>query len=251
MSQRQRPVSQRPRPGGAGGRRPPPRKRPVARGRQPRPTGFIVGVAVVIVIGIAALVAVVASGSGGSKNTTSKKSGDGTTSAGTIQYGKVTVAGSPLRQFDENQPAKGDGAALPTITGQSPTGASVTIQPGGGPQVVIVGAPWCPHCNRELPKTVKALTDGSLGHPRITLVVTAQQPSYPNWPPAEWVASTLHWPTNLAPVMLDDKDTTAASALGTPAYPYFVFVDSQGKVGSRLTGEIGLDVFKQHLDALR
>jgi hypothetical protein len=248
-------VSQRPRPGGAGGkggRRPPPRKRPVPRARQTRPTGFIVGVAVVIVIGIAALVAVVASGSGGGKdNTSSKKSGGAATTAGTIEYGKVTVDGRPLPQFDENQPAKGDGAALPTITGQSPTGTPVTVQPGGGPQVVIVGAPWCPHCNRELPKTVKALNDGSLGHPRITLVVTAQQPSYPNWPPAEWVASTLHWPTNLAPVMLDDKDTTAASALGTPAYPYFVFVDSQGKVGSRLTGEIGIDVFKQHLDALR
>ena len=242
-------MSQRPRPGGSAGRRPPPRKRPVARARRARPTGFIVGVAVVVVIGLAALVAVVASGGG--SNNASNKSGGGSTTAGTLQYGKVTVTGNALSQFDENQPAKGDGAALPTITGQSPTGGSVTIEPGGGPQVVVVGAPWCPHCNRELPKMVQALNSGSLGHPRVTLVVTAQQPSYPNWPPARWVSSTLHWPTNLAPVMLDDKDTAAATALGTPAYPYFVFVDSQGKVGSRLTGEIGLDVFQQHLQALR
>jgi len=241
-------VSQRPGPGGGSGRRPPPRKRPVTRGRQGPPAGFVVAVAVVVVIGVAALVAVVASGGGGSSKSASSKSGGSTGSS--VDYGKVAVQGSALPQFDENQPAKGDGAALPTITGESPTGATVTIQPGGGPQVVVVGAPWCPHCNRELPKLVQELDSGSLGHPRITLVVTAQAPSYPNWPPGRWISSTIRWPANLAPVMLDDKNTTAANALGTPAYPYFVFVDSQGKVGSRLTGEIGLDVFQQHLQAL-
>jgi hypothetical protein len=65
------------------------------------------------------------------------------------------------------------------------------------------------------------------------------------------VYDTVRWPASAGPVLLDDRAQTAAGALGLPAYPYFVFVDSQGRVGSRNTGEIGLDRFRSQLQSLR
>lgn len=200
--------------------------------------------AVAAVVVIALVVALASSGGGGGNRSS-------TTGTTYLQYGTVQVTGNVLPKYDSNAPAKGDGVPLPTITGQSPRREPVTIGPAAGKQVVIVGAPWCPHCNRELPKLVNALQSGTLGQPKITLVVTAQSPDYPNWPPGNWVYNTISWPATAGPVLLDDKSQTAATALGTPAYPYFVFVDSQGRVGSRDSGEIGIDVFKAHLDALR
>jgi thiol-disulfide isomerase/thioredoxin len=203
-------------------------------------------VGLVVAIGIAAIVAAVAAGGGHDKTTTTDASG-----RKLIEYGKVTTSGKALTKFESSQPAVGDGEPLPTITGQSPTGTPVTVAPGNGPQVVIVGAPWCPHCNNELPPLARALRSGELGNPRVSLVVTSQQPDAPHWPPGEWVVDTLDWPTDRAPVVFDDKNMTAATTLGTPAYPYFIFVDSQGRVGSRITGEIGLDTFRSRLQQLR
>ncbi|MBV8950416.1 MAG: TlpA family protein disulfide reductase [Actinobacteria bacterium] len=204
------------------------------------------GVALVIVVAL--VVALVGSGGGGSGSANGK--GKTASPVTYLDYPAVEVSGTALRQFDSSSPAKGDGLTLPTIHGQSPKGDAVTISASGGKQVVVVGAPWCPHCNRELPKLVGLLQSGGLGNLKVTLVVTAQQSGAANWPPGNWVYDTLHWPAT-SPVLLDDKSATAATALGTPAYPYFVFVDSHGQVGSRATGEIGLDVFQQHVQALR
>lgn len=220
-----------------------PPRRPAPARRPGPPPGLLVAGAIVLVIVIALVVALVGTGGGGGHST----KGSGVTY---LDYGSVQVSGSPLPKFDSNSPAKGDGLALPTISGQSPKREPVTISPTDGKQVVVVGAPWCPHCNRELPQLVNLLQSGQLGQLKVTLVVTAQDPNYPNWPPGNWVYDTLHWPAT-SPVLLDDKSATGASVLGTPAYPYFVFVDSHGQIGSRATGEIGTDAFQQHVQALK
>jgi thiol-disulfide isomerase/thioredoxin len=229
---RKPPPKGRPRPGA---RRPPPRRR-----TGPPPALLLVGGIVAVVV-VALVVALVASG-GSSKKSSSK---------GQLDYGTVHVSGTALSRFDDKQPAKGDGEVLPTITGQAADGTPVTIAPGTTSQVVVVGAPWCPHCNNELPPLARELSSGTFGPLKLTLVVTGQAPNLPHWPPADWVTNTLNWPTAKAPVVYDDKNATAAQTLGTPAYPYFVFVVSQGKVGSRADGEIGLDAFRQHLQQLR
>lgn len=228
-------------------RRPPPKKRPTAKNRSPRrrPTGLYVVLAIVVVVGVAAVAAFKAGGSGSTKKAT------GSNGQQLLDYGKVAVSGSPLPAFDAASAAGGDGAALPTITGESPDKTPVTVSPTNGRQVVVVGAPWCPHCNNELPPLARALAAGTLGDIKITLVVTGQQPNAPHWPPGIWIDKTLHWPTAKAPVLLDDKNLAAATALSTPAYPYFVFVDSQGRVGSRADGEIGLAAFRKKYAELR
>jgi hypothetical protein len=246
VSRRQPPrqVGKRQPPGRQPPRRPPPGRPGPKRRSGPPPAVVVIG-AVVLVVVIALVIALAGTGGGGGGKKASP------TSPTYLTYGIVHVTGQRLPRFDKNSPAKGDGLPLPTITGQSPRGEPVTIAPIGGKQVIVVGAPWCPHCNKELPILVSAFNSGTLGQAKMTLVVTGQDPNADNWPPGDWVYNTIRWPPAAGPVLLDDKSATAAAALGTPAYPYFVFVDSQGRVGSRDTGEIGLDSFRAHLDALR
>ena len=51
--------------------------------------------------------------------------------------------------------------------------------------------------------------------------------------------------------MLDDEEQTAALAVGTSAYPFFVVVDSDGKVVERTSGEITEDQWNALLEAAR
>jgi thioredoxin-related protein len=72
------------------------------------------------------------------------------------------------------------------------------------------------------------------------------QPNAGNYPPQTWLEHE-HWPT---PVMADDDKQTAAQALGLTGFPYFVFVDAQGKVVSRSSGEMPIDQFRATVDKL-
>ena len=71
----------------------------------------------------------------------------------------------------------------------------------------------------------------------VSTVATGTDPDYPNYPPSTWLRKA-HWPF---PVMIDSALETAAVAYGLPAYPYFVFVNANGKVAGRATGEIASD----------
>ena len=103
-------------------------------------------------------------------------------------------------------------------------------------------AHWCPHCQREVPPLVDHLADDPLpaGIDLVT-VATATDPSRPNYPPSAWLESA-GW---TAPTIADSPEGTAAMALGLPGYPYFVAVDSQGRVVARTSGEITTDQFDQ------
>jgi hypothetical protein len=76
-------------------------------------------------------------------------------------------------------------------------------------------------------------------------IATSTSSNDPNYPPSEWLARE-HWPT---PVMADSPDTTAATAYGLPAFPYFVALDASGKVVGRTSGEITTDQFAQLVTA--
>jgi hypothetical protein len=73
-----------------------------------------------------------------------------------------------------------------------------------------------------------------LGGVDVTAVTTNTSPEFPNYPPSAWLRRE-HWPHR---VLADSKQMTAADAYGLPAFPYFVFVDKDGKVAARATGEI-------------
>jgi len=51
--------------------------------------------------------------------------------------------------------------------------------------------------------------------------------------------------------MIDDAQNSAATALGTSGFPFFVAVDAQGKVVVRGSGELTMDQVSQLIESAR
>jgi cytochrome c biogenesis protein CcmG/thiol:disulfide interchange protein DsbE len=184
---------------------------------------WVVGGAVVL----AGILAVVVSAGGGSS------SSGGRVKPGQVEIAPVAVSGTPLPTLTDptNDPAVGKTA--PTLTGVTFNRSPVTIGNTGQAHVVIFVAHWCPHCQAEVPRIVSLAKAGQVPVPIVT-VATGTDSSAPNYPPSAWLARE-GWPY---PVLVDSKTETAATAYGLPGYPFLVFVNAQGQVVGRLSGEI-------------
>ena len=147
----------------------------------------------------------------------------------------VAIAGDRLPIFTGNPNADpAVGMAAPTLAGEDFTGSAVSIADDGRPKVILFLAHWCPHCQREVP-VVQAFED-AVGFPRdidFYSVATSYSSSQPNWPPSAWLARE-GW---TFPVVVDDPQSGALLAFGHGAFPYYVFLDAEGNVAMRLSGE--------------
>lgn len=113
----------------------------------------------------------------------------------------------------------------------------------GAPTVVALWAPWCPHCQVELPR----LSDGVDAHPGVQMisVVTAigQQPG----PTPEGYLSE----NGLTfPVGVDDGNGTIAQGMGLESFPTTYYVDPNGTIVNVTVGEVPADQLQQILDDL-
>ena len=192
---------------------------------------FIVGAIIAIVIGGAAIVAISSSGS------------KSDTATGAVsEFSDITVTGDALPAFDSVSTAidTAIGMPAPVISGKGFTGTSITTEGTGTPMLVVFLAHWCPHCQREVPLLVQWEKDGKTPTGvDVIAVATGTDPANPNFPPSEWLARE-EFPA-LWPVIADSADKKAANAFGLSGYPFFVLVDAQGKVFTRLSGEIPMD----------
>lgn len=158
---------------------------------------------------------------------------------------KVTVDGTALPAWtgmgEDTSPPAG---TAPTLAGSGFDGSPVTITPGstGKPMAVIFVAHWCPHCQLEVPRILEASADGTtLEGVDLAFVSTAVYPERDNYPPSTWLDNL----GVVAPVMADDADNSAQAAYGVGGFPFLVFLDAQGKVTGRFSGEMEVDVLKQ------
>lgn len=186
-----------------------------------------------VVVGLAAVVAFFAARSPGGQET-----------PGVSQTQPVTVTGTPL-------PALGTGAdpavgrPIPEVRGATFDGTPVNVVNDGRPKLLVFAAHWCPHCQRELPRLVEHLKE----HPvpeelQLVAIATGTTPQRPNYPPSAWLAR-VGW---TAPTLADSPEAEAARAFGLESYPYFVAVDRQGRVASRVAGEITAEQFDRLVD---
>jgi thiol-disulfide isomerase/thioredoxin len=202
-------------------------------------TILIVAVVAVVVI-VAGVVAITVTSGGDDDNSAS-------TTTLVPQFGTVTVTGDPLPQGEA--PDDPDvGSKVPTITGVDYTGQAVSIEPGkDGPMMIVVMAHWCPHCNAEVPKLVEWQQSGKVPEGlKVVGVSTAVRDNAPNYPPSSWIADTMKWAW---PVIADDEEQTAATALGTTGYPFVMFVDAKGDLMFRRAAELSIDDIQQLADA--
>ena len=212
------------------------RSRPPRPSRQPRtsrpsptsrskPTRLVVGGLVAAVL-LALVVALVAGGGDG--GSTDAAAGRDSSPAATPEGG-----GLPPLPEDGEDPAVG--RPMPTLTGTDLDGRPITYAVDGRPKMMLFLAHWCPHCQAEVP-VVQDWVDGG-GLPDgvdLVSVATANDDRRPNHPASEWLAGE-GW---TAPVLVDGEDQAAAAATGVSAFPYWVFVDADGTVAARATGEL-------------
>jgi hypothetical protein len=195
------------------------------------------GLAVVVVIAV--VVALVAGGGdddGGGESTAAQET------AG------VSVDGARLPEFPGNgEVDEAVGEPLPTLTGEDFDARAVTVAPDGSPQVVMVLIHSCPHCQAEVPRVVALADEGVFDGVTVTAVPTNTSEQAPNYPPSSWLEREK-WPF---PVLLDDANGIAAGTLGTTGVPFFVFVDADGNVAGRATGEIDSADLTQIVEALK
>ena len=159
----------------------------------------------------------------------------------------VGVQGEPLPEFGE-APDAALCEQAPIVAGYDYDGNEVTIDPAtDGPTMVVLLAHWCPHCNAEIPVLNEWRDSGELPEElNIVGVSTGVSSDAPNYPPDEWLVE-MDWQW---PVLADDSQSSAMSAYGGRGYPTMVFIDADGQVRLRLSGEVPIDVLATLADDL-
>jgi thiol-disulfide isomerase/thioredoxin len=151
------------------------------------------------------------------------------------EFGAVTITGEPLLPFAGNPLTDPSvGAPAPEVVGAGFDGTPISISNDGRPKVILFLAHSCPHCQREVPAIERYLAENDFPEGvDFVSVATASSPDLPNWPPSAWLARE-GWSI---PTLVDDEAFSALRAFGQGGFPFYVFVDRNGLVAYRLSGE--------------
>jgi thiol-disulfide isomerase/thioredoxin len=152
------------------------------------------------------------------------------------EYGTVEVEGDALAPLTGSGADPAAGQDAPSLSSVAADGTTVTIDPSqeGRPVVLFFLAHWCPHCQAELPLLVDLQAQGAFEEVRAVAVLTGTTSSRPNFPPSAWLDDE-GWAGER---FFDDEDSSAANAFGLTSFPFAVFIDRDGAVAGRVSGEI-------------
>jgi len=157
----------------------------------------------------------------------------------------VAIDGTPLPESFGSD-AQAAGALVPELRGVDFDNSPVEITADGRKKMILVVAHWDPHGQAVIPELVAWINGGGLpGDVDLYVVSTAVDPERGNYPPSAWLARE----GVTAPVLVDDAAWSAAHALGTAAFPYFVFATADGTLAGVYVGGLYGDP-PTHLDDL-
>lgn len=204
-------------------------------------------VAVVVIVGVIAVLAGRSSG-GSSGGGSASPSGGTVVPNGKLDFGAVNVQGTALPAKPDTGADPAIGQTVPTISGTQFDGKQLDIKPDGTPKIIMVVAHWCPHCQKEVPLVQSWLdADGMPADVDLVTVATSNSSAKPNFPAADWLRREK-WSV---PTIVDDKDNQAGTALGVSGFPYFLVTNGQGKVVYRTSGEKTKAEWEAMLEAAR
>jgi hypothetical protein len=208
-----------------------PRRSAQSSGQANRTRWFLIGggVAVVAIVAVAAMI--LARGSSGVAEPATEP---------------LVISGQPLADLPVDGADPAIGATLPNLAGTDMHGQPMEIGPSGGVRMIVILAHWCPHCQAELPTLVDMIDAGDI--PEGVSVVglsTGISELRPNYPPSAWFERE-GWQQ---PTLIDDVDSDGLHALGMSRFPGYVFVDAQGRVTQRMTGEVDPQLLIQAMEA--
>jgi thiol-disulfide isomerase/thioredoxin len=166
------------------------------------------------------------------------------------EYGDPTIEGSSLNVMPPNVTVdeSANGSPIPDVDGQNFAGDEVVIdRADGNAKAIVFLAHWCPHCQAEVPR-VQAWLDGGGGVDGVEMyaVATSMNSAQGNYPPSDWL-DREGW---TAPVIRDDKDNSVLRAYGSGGFPYWVFVNADGTVALRTSGELQIAQLESILNGL-
>jgi thiol-disulfide isomerase/thioredoxin len=151
------------------------------------------------------------------------------------EYGSPDVSGAlPLMPSGSPVDSTATGLAAPTIVGQDFDGNEVAIEDDGRAKAIVFLAHWCPHCQAEVPRVQEWLdAGGGVDGVDIYSVATSMNSGRDNYPSSDWLERE-GW---TSPVIRDDQEGSAHIAYGAGGFPYWVFVEEDGTVALRTSGE--------------
>jgi cytochrome c biogenesis protein CcmG/thiol:disulfide interchange protein DsbE len=165
------------------------------------------------------------------------------------ETGEVTLEGVSLPVMPQTAPqdSTANGLTPPDVTGSNFAGDTVTITNDGRAKGIVFIAHWCPHCQEEVPR-VQEWIDGGGKVEGVDLysVSTSVRSTQPNYPPSDWLESEA-WSV---PVIRDDSSGSVHIAYGGGGFPFWVFVNSDGTVALRTSGQLQIDQLVQILESL-
>jgi cytochrome c biogenesis protein CcmG/thiol:disulfide interchange protein DsbE len=161
--------------------------------------------------------------------------------SGLRETASVTISGESLPSFTDRGDDPAVGMAMPAISRVDFSGRAASIPDDGRAKVVMYLAHWCSHCQAEVPVVQELIDNGSLPHGvDVYSIATATDRSQPNYPPSAWLKRE-GW---TSPVIVDDASSSAGNAAGVTSYPFFVFVNEDGKVAARMVGELSPEILE-------
>jgi thiol-disulfide isomerase/thioredoxin len=139
------------------------------------------------------------------------------------------------------------GLVAPEVVGQNFSGDAVQIVNDGRAKAIVFLAHWCPHCQVEVPK-VQAWINAGGGVQDVDLyaVATDMDSTRGNFPPSEWLR-TEGWSS---PIVRDDSENSVLDAFGRGGFPFWTFVNADGTVAFRASGEMPIEQLQQLMTSL-
>ena len=153
------------------------------------------------------------------------------------QTAAVEVVGTALPPYSGGSDAA-LGAPIPEAFGTDFDDSEVEITADGTPKAIIFLAHWCSFCQSEVAEMTSYVDDGGTFPDGVDIVSvsTSVDSVRGNYPPSSWLEDE-GWPY---PVMRDDSSGTVSVAYGMAGTPFWVFVDADGNVSERVSGQQGI-----------
>jgi thiol-disulfide isomerase/thioredoxin len=159
----------------------------------------------------------------------------------------VNITGDTLPALVASARDPAIGEPAPEVTGSDLDGNAIRITDDGRPKALLFLAHWCPHCQREVTALTQWLEDNEFPDGvDVYTVSTLVAEERGNYPPKRWL-DDAGWPL---PVLVDDEESSTAEAFGLAGTPYWVFIEDDGSVAARLSGEIEPDALDGLLEDL-
>jgi cytochrome c biogenesis protein CcmG, thiol:disulfide interchange protein DsbE len=213
-----------------------------------------VAIGVVVLLGVGGIIWATSGGD----DTEAADGGSTTTEQGSPSSGlpvsqPVTVTGDPLPAFTSGGASdEAIGLTAPKLDGLNFNGENITVDAeANGAYMLVYLAHWCPHCNAEVPRLLTWKNSGAVPADLDVIgVATAVSAGAANYPPAEWFSNKgWAWPVMVDESTGDGTAGKAAQAYGASGWPYFVIVGADGKVKTRVSGEVEVSELESIVEA--